>query len=104
VLDVGWMQRGDTNTLYRHDEDLDLSTVDLPGRIATILGPHLGPSIADSVARHLCAKHEIGDGVIEASRSERLRETLRRGLVAFVGAEQASKLADECLAVGDGEA
>lgn len=71
--------------------------MDLPRRIATILGPHLGNSTADSVARHLCAKHEIGDGPVEPSQCERLRETLRRGLVAFVGAGEARRLADRCL-------
>ena len=71
--------------------------MDLPRRIATILAPHLGASTADAVARHLCAKHEIGDGPVEPSKSERLRETLRRGLVAFVGAGEARTLADRCL-------
>ena len=49
------------------------------------------------VARHLCAKHGVGEGPLEQWRSEKLRETLRRGLVAFVGAEQARALADRCL-------
>jgi len=71
--------------------------VELSDRIANILAPHLGAITADSVARHLCAKHEIGEGEVESSRSELLRETLRRGLVAFVGAERARNLADECL-------
>ena len=78
--------------------------MELPDRIANILAPHLGAITADSVARHLCAKHEIGDGDVEPSRSELLRETLRRGLVAFVGAETARSLADECLATKSGEA
>jgi hypothetical protein len=71
--------------------------VDLPSRIATILGPHLGAITADTVARHLCAKHEIAaEGPLDPSRSEQLYETLRRGLVAFVGAEKARALADQC--------
>ena len=71
--------------------------MDLPARIASILAPHLGAATADSVARHLCAKHGVGEGPLEQWRSEKLRETLRRGLVAFVGAEQARALADRCL-------
>ena len=77
--------------------------MDLPTRIAEILAPHLGASTADAVARHLCAKHGIGDGPPEPWQSERLRETLRRGLVAFVGGEQARKLADRCIG-GSGKA
>jgi hypothetical protein len=72
--------------------------MDLPSLIASILAPYLGASTADAAARHLCAKHGVGEGPLEPWRSEQLRETLRRGLVAFVGAEQARSLADRCLA------
>jgi hypothetical protein len=69
----------------------------LPEVIADVLAPYLGVSTADAAARHLCAKHGVGDGPLEPWRSEQLREALRRGLVAFVGAEQARTLADRCL-------
>jgi hypothetical protein len=81
-----------------------MNFVELPERIASVLAPHLGAMTADSVARHLCAKHEISDGEIEPAQSELLRETLRRGLVAFVGAEAARSLADECLGAKAGQA
>ncbi|HEV8321156.1 MAG TPA: hypothetical protein VG389_06035 [Myxococcota bacterium] len=68
----------------------------LPERIAKILGPHLGETTADIVARHLCAKHEIGDGPVDPVKAQQLQETLRRGLVAFVGADLAKELAARC--------
>jgi hypothetical protein len=71
--------------------------MDLPALITKVLAPHLGAATADAVARHLCAKHGVGEGPLEPWRSDQLRETLRRGLVAFVGAEQARRLADRCL-------
>jgi hypothetical protein len=71
--------------------------VDLPALIAGVLAPHMGVSTADAAARHLCAKHGVGDGPLDPARTEQLRETLRRGLVAFVGAEKARTLADRCL-------
>jgi hypothetical protein len=71
--------------------------MELPALIADVLAPHLGAATADAVARHLCAKHGVGDGPLEPWRSEQLRETLRRGLVAFVGADKARTLADRCL-------
>ena len=70
----------------------------LADRITEILRPHMGEHTADSVARHLCAKHGVGDGPISADARAQLHETLRRGLVAFVGAERADELARECLA------
>jgi hypothetical protein len=70
--------------------------VDLPDRITRILTPHLGAHTADSVARHLCAKHEIGDGAVSAEKAQQLEDTIRRGLVAFVGAEKAEQLARKC--------
>ncbi len=69
-----------------------------PERIAKILGPHLGETTADVVARHLCAKHDIGDGPIDANKAQQLQETLRRGLVAFVGNDLARELSAQCCA------
>ena len=61
--------------------------MDLPNRIATILGPHLGAITADTVARHLCAKHEIAtEGPVDPSRSEQLYETLVGTLDAWCAA------------------
>jgi hypothetical protein len=68
----------------------------LPDRIAAVLAPHLGAHSADAVARHLCAKHQIGESV-RADQLVEFQEFLRRGLVAFVGAERASGLAEECV-------
>lgn len=65
--------------------------------VARALSPHLGANTADSVARHLCAKHGIGEGQPDAESLQKLQETLRRGLVAFVGNERAAELAEECL-------
>ncbi len=65
-------------------------------RIATKLSPHLGAHSADAVARHLCAKHGIGAGASPQQLSE-FQELLRRGLVAFVGAQRAASLAEECV-------
>jgi len=68
----------------------------LPEQIARVLTPELGASVADSVARHLCAKHGVLEGPVDVDRLRDLKETIRRGLVAFVGAERAKTLADEC--------
>jgi hypothetical protein len=65
-------------------------------RIAAKLSPHLGAHSADAVARHLCAKHGIGEGA-SAQQLGEFKELLRRGLVAFVGAERAASLAEECV-------
>jgi hypothetical protein len=70
--------------------------MDLPERITRILTPHLGAHTADSVARHLCAKHEVGDGEVPADKVRLLEDTIRRGLVAFVGPEKAEQLAKSC--------
>lgn len=70
--------------------------MDLPERITRILTPHLGAHTADSVARHLCAKHEIGEGAVPADKVRLLEDTIRRGLVAFVGPEKAEELAKSC--------
>lgn len=61
-----------------------------------MLAPHLGEHSADSVARHLCAKFDV-QGSVDPSRLSELREFLRRGLVAFVGPEQAAMLAAQCI-------
>lgn len=68
----------------------------VPDRIAAVLAPHLGAHSADAVARHMCAKHGIGDSVTGAQLHE-FQEFLRRGLVAFVGADRAASLAEECV-------
>jgi hypothetical protein len=71
----------------------------LPETIAEVLAPHLGSHSADVVARHVCAKYGVVDAVEipDAKTLEQLREFLRRGLVAYVGAEKATTLADECV-------
>ncbi len=65
-------------------------------QITVVLTPHLGGMTADSVARHLCAKHGIGEGPIDPQKIDVLRDTLRKGLVAFVGPDRAQELADRC--------
>jgi hypothetical protein len=71
--------------------------VDLAERITQVLTPHLGEHTADSVARHLCAKHAVtGDGPLEPEKVRELQDTIRRGLVAFVGPEKAEELARNC--------
>jgi hypothetical protein len=72
-------------------------SMSLAERITEILRPHMGEHTADSVARHLCAKHGVGDGPISAEIQAQLHETLRRGLVAFVGPQRAEELARQCL-------
>lgn len=71
--------------------------MNLPERIAAILAPDLGAMTADSVARHLCAKLQVGEGPIDPEKGRQLQETIRRGLVAFVGPERAAELARQCL-------
>ncbi len=70
--------------------------MDVATRIAQVLTPHLGASTADAVARHLCAKHGVGEGPAEPAVLVALQETIRRGLVAFVGADRAKELAGLC--------
>jgi hypothetical protein len=70
--------------------------MDVPTRIAQVLTPHLGASTADAVARHLCAKHGVGEGPVEPAVLVALQEPIRRGLVAFVGADRAKELAGLC--------
>lgn len=69
----------------------------LTDKIAETLAPHLGAHTADVVARHVCAKYEIRDDLSVEERAK-LEDFLRRGLVAYVGAEAAATLAAECLA------
>lgn len=68
-------------------------------RIAATLTPELGAHTADAVARHLCAKYGITDEQnVDAEKLELLRDFLRRGLVAYVGAERAERLATAAIA------
>jgi len=71
-------------------------------RIAFVLAPHLGAHTADVVARHVCAKYGLSDAsdAPDAETHEQLREFLRRGLVAYVGAANAEALAAECMSPG----
>jgi len=69
----------------------------LADTIAEILAPHLGGHTADVVARHVCAKF-AADGELSDEERAKLQDFLRRGLVAYVGAETATRLAAECLA------
>jgi hypothetical protein len=69
----------------------------LSEHIAAILAPHLGTHTADAVARHLLAKQGLGEGPMSPEQARELQDTLRRGLVVFVGAEQADELARRCL-------
>ena len=47
----------------------------LPEQIAAVLTPDLGSMTADSVARHLCAKHQVGEGPIDPDTARKLQET-----------------------------
>jgi hypothetical protein len=64
-------------------------------RVAALLTPHLGVQSADTVARHICAKYGIEETASPEQRAK-LAEFLRRGLVAYVGAEKAAELAAAC--------
>lgn len=75
-----------------------MSDSSLSDKIAAVLAPHLGGLSADAVARHLCAKYGIGE-TVDADKVAALRDFLQRGLVAYVGAEQARTLAAECVDV-----
>lgn len=69
----------------------------IASHVTAVLTPHLGAFTADTVARHVCAKLQIADSA-DAEQLDRLREFLRRGLVAYVGPEVADTLASECVA------
>jgi hypothetical protein len=73
----------------------------LVDHITATLTPELGAHSADAVARHLCAKYGIneGDGV-DPEKLDQLRDFLRRGLVAYVGAERADALARTAITTG----
>jgi hypothetical protein len=69
----------------------------LAGKMASVLAPHMGALSADAFARHICAKYAIDDAdeADEADRREKLeelRDFLRRGLVAYLGAEKAQEV------------
>ena len=72
--------------------------MDLATHITAVLTPPLGANTADAVTRHLLAKHGVvAGGAVDADTARVLQDTLRRGLVAFVGPEQAQVLATRCL-------
>lgn len=68
----------------------------LPERMATVLATELGENTADVVCRHVCAKFGAEDGC-ESAVLQQVGDFLRRGLVAYVGADRARELADLCL-------
>lgn len=70
----------------------------LADQITRVLSPHLGENTADAVARHLCAKHGALEGPLDPDKVRTLQDTIRRGLVAFVGADRAQELAERCFA------
>ena len=70
--------------------------MDLPTRIAEVLTPHLGANTADAVARHLCARHGLGEGPFDPAALQALEDTIRQGLVSFVGPARAAELARQC--------
>jgi hypothetical protein len=70
--------------------------VSIAEKIAETLAPHLGDHTADVVARHLCAKYAVGEDVSE-DELKKLQDFLRRGLVAYMSAETADRVAAECL-------
>jgi len=69
----------------------------LSERMAALLAPDLGEHTADVVARHICAKFGVEESC-DAATLERVADFLRRGLVAYVGAERAQALAESCVA------
>jgi hypothetical protein len=73
-----------------------MANVSVAESIAESLSPHLGAHTADVVARHLCAKYEVSDDA-SAEELQKLQDFLRRGLVAYLGAEAAERVAAECL-------
>lgn len=68
----------------------------LPERMAAVLAPELGENTADVVCRHVCAKFGAEDGC-DGAVLQQVGDFLRRGLVAYVGAERARELAERCL-------
>ncbi len=74
----------------------------LPERIAVVLAPHLGEQSADTVARHVCAKYAVEENA-SAEQIGQVVDFLRRGLVAYVGADKAKDLAAECARLTESE-
>ena len=68
----------------------------IANRIAEVLGPHLGAQTADAVARHLCAKHGVDREGVDLAAIASLQETIRKGLIPFVGPALAEELARRC--------
>ena len=68
----------------------------IANRIAEVLGPHLGDQTADAVARHLCARHGIEDEAVDLAGLASLQDTIRKGLIPFVGPALAEELARRC--------
>jgi hypothetical protein len=68
----------------------------LAARMASVLTPYLGGHSADAVAHHICAKYAIDDETAR-EKLDGLRDFLRRGLVAYVGAEKATEIAGHCI-------
>jgi hypothetical protein len=72
--------------------------VDLASHITAAWIPPLGANTADTVTRHPLARHGVADGrAVDAGTARGLHDTLRRGLVAFVGPERVQVLASRCL-------
>lgn len=70
----------------------------LSDHIADVLSPHMGQATARAVALHVCAKFGAnGDNDIGVEERNKLGDFLRRGLVAYVGAEKAAQLATACM-------
>ena len=90
---MGFPPRGVRKSSASRLQSFAMSLVE---QISSTLGPHLGQHSADAVARHTCAKLQVGDSP-NATELARLREYLRRGLVAYVGATSAEELAARCV-------
>lgn len=74
---------------------------DAPGVVAVGEGDEPTPGSDPGVNRHVCAKYGLGDASdVPAETREQLREFLRRGLVAYVGAASAETLAADGLSSG----
>lgn len=70
----------------------------LSDRIADVLSPHMGQATARAVALHVCAKFGAnGEAELAAEERTKLGDFLRRGLVAYVGADKAAQLAAACM-------
>jgi len=65
-------------------------------RVAEVLSPYFGSQTADTVARHLCASHGIGEEPTDPEALSSLQETIREGLASLFGPERAEELARRC--------